>query len=202
VLIWLLALVWKLEPLRGAALIQNCAQNAMLRTAPAAAANSPLGHAHQEKTVSEGGSPFWKMPLPDADNCGEWQVTTKGRTWILAKLVGDKPAAILFSDIATTIDGLGLNASAKSLVGCGTAGGQMGAIFNTTDPYYESQLFDGFTSKGILIKIVKAPSDETSTSSATSSATRTSFATSSATRTSSVTSSATSRAISSSKSSG
>lgn len=55
-----------------------------------------------------GQSPFWRMTLPDADNCGEWQITTKGRTWVVAKLVGNERAAVLFSDVAVTIDGLQL----------------------------------------------------------------------------------------------
>ncbi|KAJ4294931.1 hypothetical protein N0V88_005170 [Collariella sp. IMI 366227] len=60
--------------------------------------------AYQELVLSQGGSPFWKMPLPDANNCGKWKVTSKGRTWVLAKLVGNEPAGVLFSDIAATID--------------------------------------------------------------------------------------------------
>ena len=48
------------------------------------------------------GSPFWRMPVEDADNCGEWQVTMKGATWVLAKLVGNKDAAVTFADIANT----------------------------------------------------------------------------------------------------
>jgi hypothetical protein len=107
--------------------------------------------------LEQGGSPFWKMPLPEAENCGEWQVTAKGRTWVMAKLVGDEPGAVLFSDIAATIDGLGLSDPTKALTACGTAGGQMGTIVNATDPLYQSEEFNGFTNSGIIIKLVKSP---------------------------------------------
>jgi hypothetical protein len=113
--------------------------------------------SYQEEVFSQGGSPFWKMPLPDANNCAEWQVTTKGRTWVLAKLVGNDPAAILFSDIAATIDGFALTDPSKALLNCSTAGGQMGAIVDESNPFYQTQLFKGFTNKGIIIKLVKSP---------------------------------------------
>jgi hypothetical protein len=112
---------------------------------------------YQEQQLSQGGSPFWKMPLPEANNCAEWQVTTKGRTWVMAKLVGDDPAAVLFSDIAGTIDGLALADPSKALLNCSTAGGQMGVIVDESNPYYQTQLFEGFTNKGIIIKLVKSP---------------------------------------------
>ncbi|KAK4118086.1 hypothetical protein N657DRAFT_651646 [Parathielavia appendiculata] len=114
--------------------------------------------AYEQQQLSQGGSPFWKMPLPEADNCGEWQVTSKGRTWVMAKLVGDEQAGVLFSDIANTIDGLNLADPSKALLNCSTAGGQMATIVDDTNPYYQTQLFDGFTNKGIIIKLVKSPS--------------------------------------------
>ncbi|KAK3290913.1 uncharacterized protein B0H64DRAFT_410916 [Chaetomium fimeti] len=114
--------------------------------------------AYQEEILSQGGSPFWKMPLPDADNCGEWQVTSKGSTWVMAKLVGDEPAGVLFADIAATIDGLTLEDPTTALLNCSTAGGQMGTIVDEANPYYQTQLFEGFTNKGIIIKLVKSPS--------------------------------------------
>lgn len=98
------------------------------------------------------------MPLPDADNCAEWQVTTKGGTWALAKLVGDEGAAVTFNDIANTIDGGATPTSeqiAKSLTHCATAGGQMGVIVNATDPLYQSDEFisGGYTNQGIVSKL-------------------------------------------------
>jgi hypothetical protein len=108
------------------------------------------------------GNKFWTMGLPDADNCGEWQVTTKGSTWILAKLVGDDAASISLHDLANTLDG-GVGATkeqiAKSLLGCETAGGQMGVMINATNPVYQEPQFKNgtYTNKGIVIKIVRNP---------------------------------------------
>ncbi|KAF6813878.1 hypothetical protein CPLU01_14540 [Colletotrichum plurivorum] len=112
---------------------------------------------YEKEQLRQGGSPFWRMTLPDADNCGEWQVTSKGRTWVMAKLVGDEPAAVLFSDIANTIDGLNLEDPAESLANCTTHGGQMATIVDEESIYYQSQLFEGFTNKGIVIKLVRSP---------------------------------------------
>lgn len=113
--------------------------------------------AYQEQQLSIGASPFWKMTLPEAENCGEWQVTSKGRTWVMAKLVGNDQAGVLFSDIAATIDGLALEDPTRALLNCSTAGGQMGTIVDTENPLYQTQLFEGFTNKGIVIKLVRSP---------------------------------------------
>jgi hypothetical protein len=112
---------------------------------------------------SQPGNPqFYTMAHPEADNCAEWQVTTKGSTWVMAKLVGDDPASITFDDLANTIDGgSGATAAQKqaALYGCNTAGGQMGVKLNTTDPRYQQEQFkDGtYTNKGIIIKLVRNP---------------------------------------------
>ncbi|KAL2167139.1 hypothetical protein VTG60DRAFT_1658 [Thermothelomyces hinnuleus] len=112
---------------------------------------------------SQPGNPqFYTMNLPDADNCGEWQVTTKGSTWVMAKLVGDEAASVTFDDIANTIDG-GAGATpeqkAAALYGCGTAGGQMGVVVNAEDPRYQQpQFVNGtYTNQGIIIKLVRNP---------------------------------------------
>lgn len=118
--------------------------------------------SYQAQAIKEGRSPFWKMSEADADNCAEWQVSTKGKTWAMAKLVGDDSAAVTFNDIANTIDP-GANAPVKdkdaALVKCDTAGGQMGVIVNATDPLYQSKEFvdGGFTNQGIVIKLVHSP---------------------------------------------
>ncbi|KAK7943021.1 uncharacterized protein PG986_012134 [Apiospora aurea] len=115
--------------------------------------------SYQDRAVKQGQSPFFKMPVADADNCGEWQVTTKGGTWALAKLVGDDSAAVTFRDIANTIDGAAEGNADEALLACGTAGGQMGVTVNATDPLYESAEFvdGGFTNQGIVIKLVHSP---------------------------------------------
>ena len=107
------------------------------------------------------------MDLPEADGCAEWQVTTKGATWVMAKLVGNSAAAVTFRDIANTIDGGDIEAeeenegnskddseaeievSEDSLAGCGEAGGQMGVIVDAKDPLYKTEEFvgGGFTSE-------------------------------------------------------
>lgn len=83
----------------------------------------------------------------------------------MAKLVGNNNAAVTFSDIANTIDGGDAGgpegAIAQSLMNCGTAGGQMGVIVNSTDPLYASEEFveGGFTHSGIIIKLVHSPGE-------------------------------------------
>lgn len=85
------------------------------------------------------------------------QVSSRGRTWVIAKLVGDEQAGVLFSDIANTIDSVSLSDPSKALLNCDTAGGQMGAIVDKSHVYYRTQMFRGFTNKGIVIKLVKSP---------------------------------------------
>jgi hypothetical protein len=109
---------------------------------------------------SQKGSPaFYTMKVKDADDCAEWQVTSKGSTLVLAKLVGNQDAEVTFNDIANTIAG-GVNATPDEqqsvLYGCGSAGGQMGVQVNSSDPNYSSPGFinGGFTNQGIVIKIV------------------------------------------------
>jgi hypothetical protein len=110
----------------------------------------------------KGNPQFYTMNLPDADNCAEWQVTTKGSTLVLAKLIGDDAASVTFDDIANTIDG-GASATAAqkaaALYGCGTAGGQVGVAINATDPRYQEEQFTNgtYTNQGIIIKIVRNP---------------------------------------------
>jgi hypothetical protein len=48
---------------------------------------------------------------------------------------------------------------ANSILGCDTAGGQMGVVVNATDPLYQSPDFvsGGFVNTGIIMKVVRAP---------------------------------------------
>ena len=100
--------------------------------------------------------------IQEADMCAEWQATTKGTTWLMAKLVGDDAASVTFDDIADTIDG-GANATpaqrAAALYGCNTAGGQIGVKVNTADVRYQQPQFTNgtFTNKGIVLKLVRNP---------------------------------------------
>jgi hypothetical protein len=109
-----------------------------------------------------GNPQFYTMRHPEADNCAEWQVTTKGSTWVMAKLVGDKQASVTFDDIANTIDGGATATDAQkkaALYGCNTAGGQVGVKINSTDTRYQQQQFKNgtFTNQGIIIKLVRNP---------------------------------------------
>lgn len=107
----------------------------------------------------KGDPQFYTMELPAADNCAEWQVTVKGSTLIVAKLIGNSAASVLFDDIAATIDG-GPKATpaqvAAALLGCGSDGGQIGVAVNTTDPRYQLPQFTNgtYVNTGIIIKAV------------------------------------------------
>jgi hypothetical protein len=107
----------------------------------------------------DGNPAFYTMKVADADNCGEWQVTTGGNALVLAKLVGNQDTSVTFNDIANTIDGgeIATDADkAKAIVGCGTGGGQMSVAINATDPLYQSPDYvnGGFINTGILLKVV------------------------------------------------
>lgn len=99
---------------------------------------------------------FYTMRVKDADNCGEWEVYSQGSATVLAKLVGNRDASVLFSDIASTLDGTNATSLMRSLLGCFTAGGQMGTWVSTANPLYKSPEFvnGGFTNEGIIIKVV------------------------------------------------
>jgi hypothetical protein len=107
-------------------------------------------------------SEFYTMSLPAADNCTEWQVTTRGSTWLMAKLVGNAAASVTFDDLANSIDG-GVGADnatkAAALYGCDTAGGQMGVVVDADDARYQQAQFTNgtFTNEGIVVKLVRNP---------------------------------------------
>ncbi|OAA62981.1 hypothetical protein ISF_04857 [Cordyceps fumosorosea ARSEF 2679] len=104
---------------------------------------------------------FYTMPLPAADRCAEWDVTTYRSVRVLAKLHGQRAAKVTFDDIADTLDGHRGRGRRKqteaALWGCGSNGGQMAVQVNASDPRYGAEEFkDGsFTNKGILIKVVR-----------------------------------------------
>jgi hypothetical protein len=107
-------------------------------------------------------SDFYTMSLPAADNCTEWQVATRGSTWVMAKLVGNVAASVTFDDLANSVDG-GAGADnvtkAAALYGCDTAGGQMGVVVDTGDARYQQAQFTNgtFTNEGIIVKLVRNP---------------------------------------------
>src|ERR1700760_2669946 len=107
----------------------------------------------------DGNSKFLTMKVADADNCAEWSIFTSGSVLLLAKLVGDKDASVTYNDVANTLDGGSDANTANSILGCDTAGGQMGVAVNATEPLYQSPDFlkGGFVNTGIIMKVVHAP---------------------------------------------
>lgn len=102
---------------------------------------------------------LFNMAAADAPDCGEWLLYAHGTAQAFAKHLDNTiNSSVLFADIATTIDG-GANASpeqqAAALIGCDTDGGSLGVAVNTTNPTYSGSTYPvGYTTSGILIKIV------------------------------------------------
>ena len=95
----------------------------------------------------------------------EWSLYNHGTVLATARHI-DRTAnsSALFADIANTIDG-GVNATdaqkAAALIGCGTAGGSLGVLYNASNPQYNTAAYiaNSYTPSGLLIKIVwSAPS--------------------------------------------
>lgn len=113
---------------------------------------------------NEGMDKFWTMPK--SIDCAEWSlpVYNAGTVLALAKHTNNRvQSSILYEDLAAAIDG-GKNSADKGqneLMGCGKKGGQMGVKANTSNPLYSSDEYKKTGSKpeGIVIKIVKAPSN-------------------------------------------
>lgn len=102
------------------------------------------------------------MGPAEVGTCDEWTLYQRGTVLATAKHLDDTAnSAVLFEDIATTIDG-GERATdadkAKAIVGCLTDGGSLGVLVNSTHPAYKSATYvsNGYTPEGILIKIVAA----------------------------------------------
>ncbi|RWA10635.1 hypothetical protein EKO27_g4494 [Xylaria grammica] len=102
---------------------------------------------------------LFSMAAADAPDCGEWLLYAHGTAQAFAKHIDNTVnSSVLFADIATTIDG-GANANstqkAAALIGCGTDGGSLGVLVNTTHPTYAGSTYPaGYVTTGILIKIV------------------------------------------------
>lgn len=105
---------------------------------------------------------LFSMSAADAPDCGEWSVYSHGTALAVAKKINNTiNASVLFADIATTIDGGGVNATPESkansiLYGCGDAGGSLGVRVNASAPIYKSASSypAGYVPDGIVIKIV------------------------------------------------
>ncbi|KAK3368300.1 hypothetical protein B0H63DRAFT_534468 [Podospora didyma] len=108
---------------------------------------------------------FLTMKGADTADCGEWSLYTRKSAKAVAKHLDPKiDSSVLFEDIANTIDG-GVKTPGNatipithhaSVADCLSDGGSLGVVVNATHPAYltPEYLAPGFTTKGILIKIV------------------------------------------------
>lgn len=102
------------------------------------------------------------MTAADAPGCSEWTLYAHGTVLVLGKhLDSTVNSSVLFSDIANTIDG-GVGATpaqqAAALIGCSTAGGSLGVVYNASNAQYNTAdyLAKSYTPSGILVKIVSS----------------------------------------------
>ncbi len=90
----------------------------------------------------------------------EWSLYSHGTVLATARHINSTASSsVLFADIANTIDG-GVGATdaqkAAALIGCGTAGGSLGVVYDASNPQYNTAAYiaNGYTPSGLLIKIV------------------------------------------------
>lgn len=114
---------------------------------------------------TEDGPKFYTMPAnPSLNGCDEWMMTEPvGSVLVLAKHTNNRVnSSVSLNDIADTIDG-GVNATpeqrAKSIIGCGSNGGQLIVQANANNPVYQTEEYKALGAKpeGIVIKVVHAP---------------------------------------------
>jgi hypothetical protein len=104
---------------------------------------------------------LYNMAATDAPDCAEWIIYARGSAVAIAKHIDSNTnSSVLFSDLATTIDG-GVKATpeqqARALIGCGTSGGSVGVQVNASNPAYTAATYPaGYKPSGILVKIVAA----------------------------------------------
>lgn len=103
------------------------------------------------------------MPANTEFQCEEWSIQREATVLILVKHTSARlSSTVLALDIANTLDG-GENATdeerAKSLLGCETNGGQMGLVFDASNPAYTGETYKSWktTPSGLIIKVVRAP---------------------------------------------
>jgi hypothetical protein len=136
---------------------------ASLSTSALTTWKSVAGYLRFISEGNEGAAKFWTMP--EAKDCAEWTLPVPGAGTVLALAKHIDPgirSSILYQDLARAIDG-GQDATEpemnKSLLGCGTHGGQYGVIANLSDPLYHTDEYkdSGAKPEGILVKLVNAP---------------------------------------------
>ncbi|KAK4674122.1 hypothetical protein QC763_117685 [Podospora pseudopauciseta] len=102
------------------------------------------------------------MGPAELGTCDEWTLYQRGSVMVTAKHLNDTAnSAVLFEDVATTIDG-GVGATdaqkAKAIIGCLSDGGSLGVMVNRTNPMYNSTAYvsNRYTPTGIVIKVVSS----------------------------------------------
>ncbi|KAK1974040.1 hypothetical protein LZ30DRAFT_609112 [Colletotrichum cereale] len=97
------------------------------------------------------------MTSQTAPDCGEWSLYARGTAMAVAKKINmTYDSAVLFEDVANTIDG-GTGAIRRSgLYRCATDGGSLGVQVNTTAAAYSLPAYvaAGYKPEGIIVKIV------------------------------------------------
>jgi hypothetical protein len=109
--------------------------------------------------AGDGPGAFYTMP--SGVECQEWTIEVPGAGTVLALAKHINPrtlSSVLLTDIADTIDGGSNTNKAKSLLGCGTAGGWLGVVANATNPAYNTATYKASKAKpqDIIIMIVHA----------------------------------------------
>ncbi|KFX87605.1 hypothetical protein V497_00845 [Pseudogymnoascus sp. VKM F-4516 (FW-969)] len=97
------------------------------------------------------------MTAETAPDCGEWTLYARGTAMAVAKKINMTiDSAVLFEDVANTIDGGTGPIKSGGLYRCGADGGSLGVRVNTTAPAYTlpTYLSAGYQPDGIIIKVV------------------------------------------------
>lgn len=123
-------------------------------------AKDSLGRSGQggEKVADMWGEmPVLTMTAVDAPDCGEWSLYRHNSAMAVAKKIDMTfDSAVLFEDIANTIDGGTSVFRRNGIHRCGLDGGSMGVQVNSTHPSYSLPTYvnAGYQPAGIIIKIV------------------------------------------------
>ncbi|KAJ8130758.1 hypothetical protein O1611_g2870 [Lasiodiplodia mahajangana] len=97
------------------------------------------------------------MKAADAPDCAEWLLYSRNTAAAYAKKINTtSDSAVLFEDIANTIDGGTGLVRRSGIYQCGTAGGSFGVQVNATAPAYNAPTYvsAGYVTDGVLVKIV------------------------------------------------
>lgn len=115
---------------------------------------------YQEQAIRERRQPFWKMSEAASRECTQLPITKRKGVQVVGKHIGDGKLAVLYSDIANTIEAAATASAShedESLAKCGPAGGQMHVLINTTDPFYQAESYrtEGYSYRGLIVKLLR-----------------------------------------------